>query len=165
LLLGLAVSGSAQGLHAVTVPFATLLGADLLVVNTSIILRRDPRPINVLRSLVLTFVGFVSLPLMFSPYWLWLVDFPESTWCRSVGATWQSIRTLTTAGPEGPLTSAAQVLAGVETFVGIYFLVIVIATYVSWLTEDPAHGRLAGAPTKPATAPGGGARTSPQEKT
>lgn len=138
LLLGVALCGAAHQWYVpAMVGVSTLLGADLLVANTSIVLRRDPRPINVLRSHVLTFIGYVSLPLVFSPYWLWLLDFPGTPFCRSVDATWQSIRTLTTTGPDVTLTSGARVLAGAETFVGIYFLVTIIATYVSWWKEGP----------------------------
>jgi hypothetical protein len=141
LLLLFAVYGGAQEWHMVAIPLATLLGADLVVANTSIALRRDPRPLNVLRSHVLTFTGFVSLPLVFSPYWLWLLEaeFRGSVWDRGVDATWQSVRTMTTTGPEVSLSSSAKILASIETFVGIYFLVIVIATYVSWLKEESAR--------------------------
>jgi hypothetical protein len=141
LLLGLAVYTAAHEWYLITIVVATFLGGDLLAANTSIILRRDPRPLNTLRSHVFTFVGFVSLPLVFSPYWLWLLpcEFRGHPMSRSVDATWQSLRTMTTTGPDVPLTSAAKVLAGIETFVGIYFLVIVIATYVSWLKEESAR--------------------------
>jgi hypothetical protein len=113
--------------------FAALLGLDLLVVNTSIIFRSDPRPLSVLRSNVLTLSGYVSLPLVFAPSWIWFHAFQGSPLCRSIDATWQSVRTLTTAGPDVGLAPAAKALASVETFVGIYFLGIVIAGYVSWL--------------------------------
>jgi hypothetical protein len=89
-------------------------------------------------------VGYASLALAFAPFWLGLHDFPSLQsniyWAaadRSLSATWQSVRTLTTAGPEGTLCPGAKVLAAFESLVGIYFLSIIIAGYLSWLQGGP----------------------------
>jgi hypothetical protein len=84
-------------------------------------------------------IAYVSLALSFVPFWLWLHDFPSpalGVWGageRTLDALWQSIRTMTTAGPEGTLCRGAKVLATVESVIGIYFLSIIVAGYVSWL--------------------------------
>jgi hypothetical protein len=142
LLLGFAVCGAARGCLLLALPLALYLGADVLLVNTALIFRRDPRPLSLARSVLFTMVGYVSLALAFAPFWLWLHEgFQGAPWQqRSLDAAWQSIRTLTTAGPDvTPLCREAKVLAAVESFVGIYFLSIIIAGYVSWLGKGEAR--------------------------
>jgi hypothetical protein len=117
---------------------SSVLAIDILLFNTAVVFV-TARPLNLLRSNVFTAFGYVSLALAFSPFWLWLHCSSGTVITRTLDAIYQSIRTLTTAGPEGPLSVGAKVLASIESLIGIYFLSIIIAGYLSL----PKGGRTA----------------------
>ena len=100
---------------------------------------------GILRSVVLTMIGYVSLAIAFVPTWivLCLTD-GEGAWPRIIAGIYQSVRTLTSAGPESdpprPLTAAAKVLASVEMLLGIYFVAVIIASYLSLKPKEEDHG-------------------------
>jgi len=125
-------------LICIAVVVGSLLAIDILLFNTGVVFV-SARPANLLRSNLFTAFGYVSLALAFSPFWLWLHCSRGSGIARIFDAIHQSVRTLTTAGPEGPLSNGAKVLASVESLLGIYFLSIIIAGYLSL----PKGGRTA----------------------
>ena len=86
---------------------ASLLAIDILLFNTGVVFV-SARPLNLLRSNVFTAFGYVSLALAFSPFWLWFHCSRGSAIARILDAIYQSVRTLTTAGPEGPLSSGER---------------------------------------------------------
>ncbi len=60
---------------------------------------------------------------------------------RSLDAIYQSIRTLTTAGTDiTTLCRWGKLLASFEGIVGIYFLSVVIASYISLKPKEEEHG-------------------------
>jgi hypothetical protein len=145
ILLAVATWAAGDGWQWIPMLLALGLGADVLLFNTAMVFLPDRRPVSIIRSIAFTMVGYPSLALAFSPFWLWLHDFPSSepyrplaAAHRALDATYQSVRTLTTAGPgdAGTLCAGAKGLVIIESFVGIYFLSIILAGYVSWLKGD-----------------------------
>jgi hypothetical protein len=133
-LLGFCTYAAARGwCPGIAAGASFLLGVDILLFNTAVVFVTG-RPLNGLRSNVFTMASYVSLALVFSPFWLLFHDFTNATACtRTLDAIYQSVRTLTTAGPEDALSSGGKILASVESLVGIYFLSIIIAGYLSFL--------------------------------
>lgn len=112
---------------------------DALVVNTAYVFESRP-PISPLRSALLTIVAYLDLALGFSVGWLWLGPADGSQWNRGITAVYQSLRTLATVGPEGNQASIwGKLLAIAELFVGLYFVVIVVAIYVTWARTGAAE--------------------------
>jgi hypothetical protein len=72
---------------------------------------------------------YVNLAQGFSIGWLRLET--GSRCDRIVDAIHQSLRTITTAGPD-ELIPPAKGLVIVELLVGLYFAIIVLAIYASW---------------------------------
>jgi hypothetical protein len=111
---------------------AALLAIDILLFNTAVVFETgglgDP-----LRSIVLTLIAYVSLAVAFVPAWIWLSFHDGSNRERIASGFYQSIRTLTTAGPEGVSCAGERMLASFEMVTGIYFLSIILAGYLSWL--------------------------------
>jgi hypothetical protein len=127
-------------------PLAFLLAADILLFNIAVVFV-TALPLSLLRSNIFTMTGYVSLALAFSPFWLLLPCFPGTKRTgllaaggRSLDAFYQSARTLTTAGTDIPdLCRWGKALASIEGLIGIYFLSIIIAGYLSL----PKGGRTA----------------------
>jgi hypothetical protein len=133
-----AMAAVCDRLICIVVVVGSLLAIDILLFNTGVVFV-SARPMNLLRSNIFTVFGYFSLALAFSPFWLWLHCSGESAIARILDAIYQSVRTLTTAGPEGPLSGEAKALASFESLIGIYFLSIIIAGYLSL----PKGGRTA----------------------
>jgi hypothetical protein len=105
---------------------------DAIVANTSVVFLTQ-NPVNPLRSAVLTTATYFNLSQGFAVGWLPLGSADGSSWERIVSAMHQSIRTVTTAGPDGAITTAAaRHLVIIEMAIGIYFVTIVLAVYASW---------------------------------
>jgi len=74
--------------------------------------------------------------------WTWLPSSSDTDCRRSevsdavahcaMTAIYQSLRALATVGPDGSLSLAGKLLATIELFVGVYFLIVILAIYVSW---------------------------------
>jgi hypothetical protein len=114
-----------------------LIGLDILVVNTSIVFVTG-RAVNPLRSALFTIIGYFNLGLAFVPLWIALCSPTNSSaWDRLTTATYESVRTLSTAGPTIELGPWGRVLAIAELVIGVYFLVMVFAIYASWARREP----------------------------
>ena len=119
---------------------AGVFAIDILLFNTAVVFEtgglEDP-----LRSLVLTMVAYASLAVAFAPGWI-AFRFDSGagarTWDQLSTGIYQSVRALTTTGPEGALYPWERLFASFETLVGIYFLAIILAGYVSWLNDGRA---------------------------
>ena len=126
---------AARGCYSIAIGLAAFAAFDILIFNTAVVFRQSPLE-NLFRSAVLTMLGYVSLAIAFAPAWIGF-RFQEGTrpLDRLVSGIYQSVRTLTTAGPEGgpELCVGEKVLASVEMFIGVYFLSIIIAGYLSRL--------------------------------
>jgi hypothetical protein len=108
------------------------LVADALVVNTVFVFVTG-QPINPLRSAVFAVGIYLNLALSFSVFYLSLGCWEHLPWSkRATTAIYQSIRTITTAGPDGSVQGWAKSIAAAELLVGIYFLAIIIAGYAAW---------------------------------
>ena len=137
ILLWVLTYAAALGCFAIAIPFSLYLGADVFLFNTAVVFVTE-RPFKLIRSNLYTMVGYASLALAFSPFWLLLHCFTsteqnvyKAALDRTIDAVYQSVRTLTTAGPEGTLSGGAKLLASFESLLGIYFLSIIIAGYLS----------------------------------
>jgi hypothetical protein len=129
---------------------AALLLADVLLANTAIVfvtgLHSGRRPLNPLRSVALTFAGYVSAAIAFSVFWVPFIsasasDRMPSVSERMVESIYRGIRVLSPDGLDAGLSTTAKLLAGLEMLVGVYFLAILLAIYVSWATpRDAAEG-------------------------
>jgi hypothetical protein len=115
---------------SIAILVSSVLAFDILFFNTAVVFV-TARPLNLLRSNVFTVFGYVSLAVAFAPLWLWLHVARGPATNRAVDAIYQSVRTLTTAGPEGELCVGAKLLATSESLIGIYFLSIIVAGYLS----------------------------------
>jgi hypothetical protein len=123
------------------VVFAIYFLLDALVVNTTYVFvpstsRPSLPPIHPLRSALLTIVTYLNVAMAFAVAWLWVGHGATmSTWERIVDAVYQSLRTLATVGPESPAcTWGMKLLIGAELLVGIYFVAIILAGYLTWIS-------------------------------
>jgi hypothetical protein len=84
---------------------------------------------------------YFDMALCFAVPWPWLVrdDRGCAWWERATTATYESLRTLATVGPENsPDRWIGKVLVIAELLVGIYFVAVIIATYASWAKTRPS---------------------------
>jgi hypothetical protein len=127
--------------HILAGIIALYLLLDALAVNTSYVFLTGS-PISPVRSVLLTMGTYLDLALCFAVPWVWIVRDNKS--CpvleRAITATYESLRTLATLGPENPPDWwAGRLLVVSEILVGIYFVAVVVAIYVSWArTGRPA---------------------------
>jgi hypothetical protein len=109
---------------------------DTVVVNTAIVYSTG-RGIHPLRSAVLM-NAYLNVALCFGPWWLYLNWKAGSPVARVMTAVYQSLLTLATVGPDvgsdAPITAPGKLLVTVELLVGVYFLIVIPAIYVSWAT-------------------------------
>jgi hypothetical protein len=135
-LAAAAAGAAARDCHWFANILAMAIGVDILVFNTVVVFVTGGL-IDPFRSMVLTMVGYVSLALVFAPGWI-AFQFDRGAgapraWDQLVSGVYQSVRTMTTAGPEGVVSTGEKLFASFETLVGVYFLSIILAGYVSWL--------------------------------
>jgi hypothetical protein len=131
---------AAWGCYRAAIIGSALLAIDILLFNTAVVFETgglgDP-----LRSIVLTMIAYASLSVAFAPGWI-AFRFDSGagarTWDQLSTGIYQSVRALTTTGPEGALYPWERLFASFETLVGIYFLAIILAGYVSWLNDGRA---------------------------
>jgi hypothetical protein len=123
---------------AISGAIAAYFIVDALAVNTSYVFVTGS-PINALRSVVFTMVTYFSLALAFGVGWVCLGQIKENYPCEGVMglvvvAVYESVRILATVGPErAPTSLAGRVLLVGELLVGLYFVVIILALYASWV--------------------------------
>jgi len=112
---------------------AAYLVLDALVINTAIAFVLGS-PTNVLRSILRTFITYVDIALAFALGWLWLdPGCPSDVKARVLKAFYQSLRTISTSGPELEHSSwSTQILVIAELSIGLYFVVVILAICVSW---------------------------------
>jgi hypothetical protein len=135
------VAALGDWLHGVVA--ALYLGADVLLLNTAIVFVTG-QPLNVLRSVVLTMVvGYPSLALAFAPLWLVVTrcDGPElGPWSpldHGVTAFHRSLGALTSGTAENAIAPVwTRTLGIIEHVVGLCYLVVIVAGYVSWMKGD-----------------------------
>jgi Trk-type K+ transport system membrane component len=124
---------AALGCYWFAMVIALIFAAEILLFNTAVVFITR-RPVNVLRSVVLTMLGYVSLALAFVPVWIAFRYEPGNVWDQMVSGFYHSAGALTTTGiSTADLGPGEKLFAIFETFVGIYFLAIIIAGYVSWM--------------------------------
>jgi hypothetical protein len=135
------VAALGDWLHGVIV--ALYLAADLLIFNTAVVFVTR-QPLNVFRSILLTMAGYPTLALAFAPGWLSVgcCGSPErDLWSpvpRGIAAVHRSLGALTSAGPDNPSCVWARILGITEALVGIYFVLIIVAAYLSWMKSGQA---------------------------
>jgi hypothetical protein len=133
--LGALAGLAACGHYWVAIIFASAGALDILAFNTAVVFVTGGL-VDPLRSVVLTMLGYASLAIAFAPVWIAL-RFDRGagarTWDQLVSGIYQSVRTITTAGPDGVCSTGEKLFASFETLVGIYFLSIILAGYLSWL--------------------------------
>jgi hypothetical protein len=135
--LAVIVSGAASLNHVLAHTLAGILAlyliVDALLVNTAYVFITGS-PVSPLRSAVLTIGTYFNLAQGFAVAWLWQDNQVSSSWPqRALMATYESLRTMATIGPEkGPRRWDGKLLVIIELLVGIYFVAIVIAIYASW---------------------------------
>jgi hypothetical protein len=133
----LAVALAVCGQFCLSIALAIPLAADILIFNTAVVFVTG-RPADPLRSIVLTMIAYVSLALAFAPAWI-IFRFDRGAgarpWDQLSTGVYQSVRILTTSGPEGLVSAGEKFLASLEALVGIYFLSIILAAYLFWLNE------------------------------
>jgi hypothetical protein len=112
-----------------------LFAVDILLFNTAVVFVTR-RPGNILRSVVLTMIGYLSLAIAFVPAWIAFRCCSGRPWEQIVSALSLSAGALTTAGVEQPVSTGEKLFGIFETFVGIYFLAIIVAGYVSWMKGE-----------------------------
>ena len=128
------------GCYKTTIIGAAVLAIDMLLFNTAVVFETgglgDP-----LRSIVFTMIAYASLAVAFAPAWI-VFRFGSGagarTWDQLATGIYQSVRTLTTSGPETAFSAGEKLFASFEMLVGIYFLSIVLAGYLSWLNGGRA---------------------------
>jgi len=114
---------------------ALFLALQIVVYNTAVVFVTE-QITSKLRSVVLPMVGFTSLAVAFATLWI-AASFSqtESPRQRFANAIYQSVRTITTAGPESrpgaALTAPEQALASIEMLLGIYVVAVIVARYLS----------------------------------
>jgi hypothetical protein len=114
---------------------ALFVAGEILIFNTAVVFVTGGL-VDPLRSIVLTMMGYGSLAIAFAPVWIaFRFDSGVRTWDQFVSGIYQSVRTLTTAGPTDPLCTGEKLFASFEALVGIYFLSIILAGYLSWLGD------------------------------
>ena len=123
---------AAGGCYGIAIVFTSMIALDILVFNTAAVFVTGGFG-STFRSMTLTMIAYVSLALALAPVWIWLrFQDDTSTWRRFGSGIYQSVRTLTTAGPDADhLGSGEKLFASFEMFAGIYFLSIIIAGYLS----------------------------------
>jgi hypothetical protein len=120
--------------HLVASVVALYLLLDALLVNTSYVFVSGS-PVSPVPSALLTMGTYLDLALCFAVPWVWLIrdDRRCALWERATTATYESLRTLATVGPESPPQWwVGKLLVVAELLIGIYFVAVVIATYASW---------------------------------
>jgi len=145
-LIVLALAGlAARGHYYLASAVALIPALEIVAYNTAVVFVTK-RIENRLRSVVLTIFAFASLAVAVSPIWIWLrfaETEPVST--RLTTGIYQSVRTLTTAGPDSSCfsqqsTAAMQWIASIEMILGIYFVAVIIARYLSLKPKGEEHG-------------------------
>jgi hypothetical protein len=138
ILVGCTIATASDRWVVLAIGVAFLLTVDMLLFNTAVVFV-SALPLSLLRSNLFTVISYISLALAFSSAWLAVPCFPStkatgliSALQRSLDAFYQSTRTLTTAGTDiQNLCRSGKLLASAEGLIGIYFLSIIIAGYLS----------------------------------
>ena len=117
------------------VAFATLVGLDILLVNTAIafVTGRPALVVHPLRSAIFTVFGYFNLALAFATWWIALGCADDGAPDRMLTAAYQSLRTQATLGPDGSVESWwGKGLVMAQVIIGVYFVVMILAIYASW---------------------------------
>lgn len=125
-------------MRAIALLVTSILILDIVIVHTAIAFK-SIEPKNRLRSVFLSFFSFIQLPIAFAVFYRSL---PTNSFCPSLSTTVQALYfsfvTITTLGygdikPTSD-ASVAQILIIAEVVIGLYFIAILIARFISLST-------------------------------